>query len=158
MNTRIPFLLIATLALGIAAFESGCATVTRGSTEQFLVQSEPSGANVRLSTGQTGITPVSFTVQRKGDLAVSISKDGYESVEVTAPARIAPAGAASVVGNGIFGPCGLIIYGAVDSATGAALAHTPNPVKVTLQPAKPPTPPSSPAAPTADALKVATTF
>lgn len=44
-------------ALACALLQSGCATVTRGTTEQLMIQSEPSAAQVRLSNGFTGGTP-----------------------------------------------------------------------------------------------------
>jgi hypothetical protein len=76
-------LILLLIVVGTAGM-TGCATVTRGTTETQLVQSEPSGASVRLSNGFTGVTPTAFTVSRKGDIVVSIIKDGYEPVEVVA--------------------------------------------------------------------------
>lgn len=121
--------LVLLAALLSALFSSGCATVTRGTTEQLMVQSEPSGASVRVSNGFTGITPVSFTVPRKGDLIVTITKEGYEPVEVSVPSKLAGAGTAGFLGNALIGG---VIGGGVDIATGATLSHEPNPVKVTL--------------------------
>lgn len=130
---RILILLL--IVVGTAGM-TGCATVTRGTTETLLVQSEPSGASVRLSSGFTGVTPTSFTVSRKGDIVVSVVKDGYEPVEVIVKSQIAGKGAAGFAGNVLIG--GVIGMG-VDAATGASLSHFPNPVKVTLVPiAKPP--------------------
>ncbi len=128
-------LILSLIVVGTAGI-TGCATVTRGTTETLLVQSEPSGASVRLSSGFTGVTPTAFTVSRKGDIVVSIIKDGYEPVEVVARSQIAGKGAAGFAGNVLIG--GVIGMG-VDAATGASLSHFPNPVKVTLVPiAKPP--------------------
>lgn len=116
-------------ALASVLLSSGCATVTRGTTEQLTIQSEPSGAAVRLSNGFTGITPATFTVPRKGDLIVTLSKEGYETTEINVASQLAGAGTAGFLGNVLIGG---IIGGGVDIATGATLSHVPNPVKVTL--------------------------
>lgn len=108
---------------------SGCATITRGTTEELTVQSTPSGANVRLDTGQTGITPATFTVPRKRDVIVTVSKPGYQTVTQTVTTKIAGRGAAGVAGNVLIG--GIIGIG-VDAISGASLNHTPNPVIVNL--------------------------
>lgn len=116
-------------ALTSALFFTGCATITRGTTEQLMVQSNPSGANVRLDTGQTGITPASFTVPRKRDIVVTVSKEGYQTVSQTVTTKIAGRGAAGLAGNVLIG--GIIGIG-VDAVSGASLNHTPNPLIVNL--------------------------
>lgn len=128
-------------ALACALMQSGCATVTRGTTEQLMIQSEPSAAQVRLSNGFTGVTPVAFKVPRKGDVIVTVTKEGYEPAEVTVRSQLSGAGTAGFLGNALIGG---IIGGGVDVATGATLAHTPNPVVVTLRPVEP-LPPAAPA-------------
>jgi len=128
-----------TLLLGAAALASllqiGCATITRGTTEQFTVQSNPSAASVRLDTGETGVTPVTFTVPRKRDIIVTVSKDGYETATRTVGTKIAGKGAAGLAGNALIG--GVIGIG-VDAVSGASLNHEPNPLLVTLQPTSKP--------------------
>ncbi|MDD3178998.1 MAG: hypothetical protein PHQ04_01460 [Opitutaceae bacterium] len=59
-----------------------------------------------------------------------------------------------MAGNLLAGPCGLVACGAVDLATGAGLAHKPNPVKVTLQPRQTTAPPDG-LAPAAAPLNLA---
>lgn len=147
-----------TILLGAAAvaalFQVGCATITRGTTEQLKVESNPSAASVRLDTGETGITPASFTVPRKRDIVVTVSKEGYETVTRTVGTKIAGRGAAGLAGNALIG--GVIGIG-VDAVSGASLNHEPNPLIVNLQPiAKPAVaeaakPAPSPAAPEAAA-------
>jgi hypothetical protein len=110
---------------------TGCATMTRGTTETVMVQSTPSGADVRVSNGFTGRTPFSFTAPRKGDLVVTISLPGYEAQDHILYSNVAGKGAAGVAGNALIG--GVIGIG-VDMATGAALSHKPNPLVVTLKP------------------------
>lgn len=110
-------------------FFSGCATVTRGTTEEIIVQSEPTGAQVRLSNGMTGVTPATFKVPRKGDIIVVVTKDGYKPAEVVSKAEVSKAGAAGFAGNILIGG---VVGGVADAVTGAALSHFPNPVRVTL--------------------------
>lgn len=120
--------------LGIAILlvaMAGCATVTRGTTVSLQVESEPSGADIKLSTGQTGTTPSSFKVQRDESLTVTISKPGYETATVQVTSQIADAGAVGMAGNVVVGG---IIGAGVDAVTGATKELKPNPVKVTLTP------------------------
>jgi hypothetical protein len=95
---------------------SGCATVTRGTTETIAIQSEPDGAKVELSSGQTCITPCSFELKRKNDYLVFLRKDGFQPVEMQIESRIAGAGVAGMAGNVLAG--GIIGLG-IDAATGA---------------------------------------
>lgn len=105
--------------------------MTRGAKESFTVQTVPSEAVVRLSTGQTGFSPVTFRVARKEDFAVVVSKEGYETAEVMMKSGVSGGGAAGFVGNAIIGG---VIGGAMDIGTGAALSHSPNPLVVQLAP------------------------
>ncbi len=67
-----------TLTLTAAAFGliflSGCSTITRGTTEALVIDSEPSNAEVRLSNGMSGTTPTSFKLKRKDAVVVTIKK------------------------------------------------------------------------------------
>ena len=107
----------------------GCATVTRGPNDTLVVESVPSGAEVRLSTGQSGRTPTSFKIPRRTSFTVNIQKDGYEPASVNVNPQVAGAGVVGVAGNVLIG--GLIGVG-VDAATGAMNDLQPNPVRVTL--------------------------
>jgi len=110
---------------------SGCASITRGTKEQLKVVSEPSGAQIMLSNGQTGITPATFTLPRKKGLLVEVSKPGYEPQKVMISSKFAGAGGAALAGNVLVG--GLIGAG-IDGMTGATLSLNPNPVSITLVP------------------------
>jgi uncharacterized protein YcfJ len=110
---------------------TGCATVTRGSTEALVIESEPSGAQVQLSNGMKGTTPTSFKVKRKHDLIVTVSKPGYETASINVTSQMAGAGGAAMAGNVLVGG---IIGLAIDASSGATKELKPNPVKVTLNP------------------------
>jgi len=101
---RSPSLL---LALTAVLFSTGCASITRGTKEVFVVDSTPQDAEVRLSSGQVARTPASFEVGRRDTLTVFVSKPGYKS---------------RTIGAG------------VDAGTGAMYEHKPNPLMVQLEP------------------------
>jgi hypothetical protein len=122
--------LIAVAMLGVAV--SGCATVTRGTTNQVTVNSEPAGAEAITSTGLTcPMTPCTWEISRKTEFTVTFKKQGYQTQQVPVGTKIAGSGAAGFAGNVLVG--GIVGMG-VDAATGATLEHFPNPVFVTLEP------------------------
>lgn len=116
-------------AVFMTATLSGCATVTRGTEEALVIESDPSGAEVKLSNGMTGTTPTSFKVKRKENLVATISKNGYQTATVNITSQVASGGGAAMAGNVLVGG---IIGAAVDASTGAMNELKPNPVKVTL--------------------------
>jgi hypothetical protein len=126
------FLLAAALSIAAAGL-SGCATVTRGVHEALVVETDPSGANVKLSTGDMGTTPTSFRIRRRGALDVTISKQGYEVIHVHVSTQIAGWGAAGMAGNVLLGG---VVGAGVDAFSGGTLEHKPNPIRVTLVPLK----------------------
>lgn len=127
-----------TLALlGSAILVSGCATVTRGSSEDVQFNSTPSGATVTTSLGNSCVTPCTIEIGRR-DTFTATFKLGDETREVFVDTQVAGEGVAVAgVGNALLG--GVIGVG-VDVATGAGLDHVPNPVVVDF------TPPAAPAA------------
>lgn len=110
---------------------SGCATVTRGMTDQVQIHSDPDGARATTSMGQSCVTPCTLSVGRKDEFTVHYEKPGYASENVDVKTQIAPSGAAGFAGNIIIG--GIIGMGA-DAVTGATLDHVPNPVNANLSP------------------------
>jgi hypothetical protein len=108
---------------------TGCTTVTRGTKDVLVVESDPSGADVTLSNGLRGKTPASFELPRKNALIVTVSKDGYETVTVNVIPKVVGAGGAGMAGNILLGG---VIGAAVDASTGAMKDLKPNPVRVTL--------------------------
>lgn len=118
------------LALGLAL--GGCATVTRGTTDQVTVNSEPTGATATTSTGlNCPSTPCTWEVSRKSEFVVTYTMPGYKPAQVPVNTKVAGAGAAGFAGNVLLG--GIVGMG-VDAATGSTLEHYPNPVFATLEP------------------------
>src|SRR5574338_229795 len=124
---------IASLAAlaGACVMLSACATITRGTNQNFVVESEPSQANVKLSTGQTCVTPCTLRMKRKSEFAVTVSKEGYQTQDARVHGVVKGGGAAGGIGNVIFG--GIIGVG-VDASNGSMMNLTPNSLKVTLVP------------------------
>lgn len=110
---------------------SGCASITRGTKEVLIVNSEPMNARVRLSNGMMGVTPASFKLARDSVLTVTIEKEGYRTAVVQVNHETANAGAVGMAGNIVFGG---IIGAGVDAVSGATQDLTPNPVYVVLEP------------------------
>ncbi len=136
----IRLLLAAALALPCV----GCASVTRGTTENISISTTPSGATADitgLDIPTACLTPCVVQAKRNADIIVTINKEGYEPQTIPLTKDIPGTGAAGFAGNLLLG--GVVGMG-VDAVTGAALDHKPNPVIVTLQPLAPPPRPEKP--------------
>ncbi|XSC46928.1 PEGA domain-containing protein [Bradyrhizobium sp. RDT10] len=140
------------LAAALAVPCVGCASVTRGTTENISISSTPSGATAEVSgldVPTACVTPCVVVAKRSADITVTVNKEGYEPQIIPLTKEVPGTGAAGFAGNLLLG--GLVGMG-VDAATGAALDHKPNPVIVTLQPTAParpakPRPPRRPPPP-----------
>jgi len=133
--------------VALCAVAGGCASVTRGTTENLSIVSTPPGAEATLTgldVPTACVTPCAVVVKRNADIAVSFQKEGYEPQVVQLTKEIPATGAAGFAGNVLLG--GLVGMG-VDAVTGAATDHKPNPVAVTLQPLAPPARPAPPRKP-----------
>lgn len=125
MNLRIATILAASVLL------AGCATITRGTNDVLVVNSTPSGAQVKMSDGQTCTgTPCTFKVPRKSELNVLVTKEGCKPQQVRVTNRVASGGGAAMAGNVLVGG---IIGAGVDASSGAMLELIPNPVEVQLE-------------------------
>ncbi len=124
--------------VALCALAGGCASVTRGTTENLSIVSTPSGAEASISgldVPTACVTPCAVVVKRNADISVTFQKEGYEPQVVQLTKEIPATGAAGFAGNVLIG--GLVGMG-VDAVTGAATDHKPNPVAVTLEPVAPP--------------------
>lgn len=120
-------------ALPLATMSAACATITRGSHEAFVVESEPSGAHVSTSLGLTcDATPCTFPrISREAEFSVTIDKPGYRTWTGNVSHSTAGGGAAGMAGNVLVGG---IIGAAIDANSGATQELVPNPLRVTLEP------------------------
>jgi hypothetical protein len=108
-----------------------CASVTRGSTDAWEVNSDPIGAKVETSNGHAcEATPCAIRMSRKSQFVATVSKPGYHPATITVTHKTAKAGAAGMAGNVLVG--GLIGV-AIDSSTGATQDLVPNPAFVKLE-------------------------
>lgn len=114
-----------------SALLGGCATITRGTTEAWSVQTEPVGADIKLSSGEQCKSPCTLQKKRKDAFQVTIDHEGYQQVVTQVISGVKGQGAAGLAGNVLIG--GIIGIG-VDLATGAAKDLTPNPLIVKLAP------------------------
>lgn len=130
----MPKLIQAIAAAAIASLCASCATLTRGTSEQIQIVSDPPGAEARTSMGFVCVTPCTLQVGRKDEFTVTVSKPGYQPAEVPVTTKVNPGGGAAFAGNVVVG--GLVGM-AADASTGAGLDHYPNPVEVELVPLKP---------------------
>lgn len=137
------------LALVLCAGATGCATITRGTAEDFTVESTPAGASVRTSTNfECASTPCTFHMPRKTGFTVTVSKPGFQTATATVTSGMSGAGGAGLAGNILVG--GLIGIG-VDATSGALNDLRPNPLHVDLTPTPGPAP-ATPVVAQADAL------
>lgn len=99
---------------------TGCATAIRGRSENLVIESEPSGAHVRLSNGFTGRTPVRFRVIRKEPLTVSVTKDGYEPLSIVLKPSISGKGATQATAGNATLMAGSVVISASSVGAGAS--------------------------------------
>ena len=126
LAVRAALLACVTLSLG------ACATVTRGSSQAWTVETTPGGAAVTTTSGfKCDATPCTFKMKRKKEFDVTVTKAGYKPYTASITNQIGGKGGAALAGNVLVG--GLIGIG-VDAATGASKDLTPNPLIVTLEP------------------------
>lgn len=117
--------------LAVSVLLSACATITRGASETFRIQSSPDAANVQLSTGQSCVTPCQLHLKRKHDFTATFSKPGYATKTENIEARVRAGGIVAGAGNILIGG----IPGAVvDAVNGSLNDLRPNPLVVTLEP------------------------
>ncbi|WP_296819024.1 translation initiation factor 2 [Brevundimonas sp.] len=131
ISQRIARLGARALTLAVAAGSlAACATVTRGSSQDFVVESTPPGAAVATSNGfQCDATPCTFRMPRRPGFDVTVSMDGYVTQTVTVDSSMSSGGGVALAGNVLIGG---VVGAGVDAASGALNDLTPNPLHVTL--------------------------
>lgn len=117
-------------ALAFAA--SGCATITRGTSTDWVIDTFPQGARVTTSNGhECAATPCALRMPRESTFTATVTLDGYQTETVEVTHVLADSGAAGLVGNAIFGG---VVGVAVDANNGATRDLSPNPVHINLTP------------------------
>lgn len=111
-------------AAAAALLVSGCATVTKGTSEDVQFTSNPSGLEMKTSNGMTCTTPCQLKIERKQKF-VATFWNGNDTRQINVSTQVRETGGAALAGNIIAG--GVIGIG-IDAATGSSLDHIPNPV------------------------------
>lgn len=119
-NKFIAFAMVASLML------SSCATIIKGSKQEFKINSTPSQANVFVNDKPIGKTPMTTKLARKEtNTKIKLTLDGYKDVEIPLKRE----GNGWVWGNIVFGGLiGLI----VDLSDGAMYQLTPDQINAEL--------------------------
>ena len=113
-----------------SGFLGGCATLARGTVDNYNISSEPSGALATTSLGASCRTPCALMINRRDRFAVTISLAGYRPQQVDVDTRLSSSGVSHAVENLSNAGVGV----AIDAATGATLEHFPGQISVILKP------------------------
>jgi hypothetical protein len=116
-------------AIVVIATTSACATITRGTDQTYVIESDPPGANAALSTGISCTTPCSLRLKRRQSMTVDITRKGYEPVRATVTSGVSGGGGAAMAGNVLVGG---IIGAVIDGTNGSMNDLRPNPLRVSL--------------------------
>lgn len=117
---------------GLAPAVGDCTTITHGPEDTFVVETDPSGAEVSTSKGYARkSTPWALRMDRGPEFVVTIEKTGHETAIALVSHEVGEGGAPGMAGNVLFS--GLIGV-AVDAGSGAVFDLVRNPLTVTLTP------------------------
>jgi hypothetical protein len=111
---------------------SGCSTIIDGTSQEILVNTNPSAANCALSRqgeviGRVNPTPGGITIKKtKYDMTITCDKQGYQTATYLNHSGEAGATFGNIVAGGLIG------WG-IDSASGADNKYD-SPVNITLAP------------------------
>lgn len=111
-------------ALVAAALLSGCATVTSGTSQTVMINSDPEGAECTVSRQEallaTVTTPAPVTLKRHAaSLYVLCRKAGYEDNRVVINSRFENASAGNFLLGGVVGTM-------IDASSGASSRYEPS--------------------------------
>ena len=102
----------------------------RGTHAPFRILSNPDGAAVALSSGETCVTPCTLDLPRGTGFKVRLTKQGYVTTTVEVVSKGSGAGVVGLLSNGMIGG---LVGASVDAGSGAMRSLSPNPLVVTLQ-------------------------
>lgn len=120
---------IAVMTLSLAL--CNCATITRGTTQALTITSDPTGVDIRLSSGLSCQTPCALEVKRRPGFVVTAEKEGYRTVTTNVVSSISGGGGTAMAGNLILGG---VIGAGVDASNGSMNELAPNPLHIVLEP------------------------
>jgi hypothetical protein len=114
-----------------AASLSACATITRGTRQNYVIETNPEGAQIELSTGQSCTSPCELRLARKHDFVVTARMAGYEEARAEVRSTMRAGGGAALAGNAVFGG---LVGGIVDASNGSLNDLRPNPLRIEMVP------------------------
>lgn len=103
----------------------GCATVINGTSQDYEMASQPSGAKVTLSNGQSCVAPCKISLKRRNDLTATLELEGYKTEKVYIQSRTGGAGVGNILLGGVIGA-------GVDASNGSMNSLYPRPLNVKL--------------------------
>jgi len=112
-------------AITAAALSTGCATVTRGTTQSVAVTSKPQGADITSSTGPGCRAPCALELKRNQNHTLTAKLGGYETEQAVVTKSVSGGGAAGMAGNILVGG---IIGAGIDATSGAMYDLSPTAV------------------------------
>ena len=110
----------------VAILLSGCATIVSGTTQKLNVSSQPSGAEAKVDNTISAKTPAVFTLERRSDHTIEISKEGYKSATIMIKRTFNGMATGNILLGGIIGA-------GVDAASGSMNKLVPERVDVILE-------------------------
>jgi hypothetical protein len=118
---------IAIFAALVASSLSGCATVVNGTSQKYQITTNPKGATVSLTDGESCVSPCTLKLKRRNDQRADINLQGYKPTYVLIRSKTGGASAGNLLLGGIVGAV-------VDGSNGANRFLSPSPLKVRLVP------------------------
>jgi len=115
------------MAAAAAVSLTGCATVMNGTHTPYTADSQPAGAMVKFTNGESCTTPCKLQFRRKDDVRADITMAGYKPTYILIQSKL---GGASFGNLLLGGGVGAI----VDGSNGASNRLYPNPLIVKLAP------------------------
>lgn len=104
---------------------TGCATVTKGTTQRINISSDPPGAKVTIDDIPAGETPTSIELSCASTHKVRVQKEGYLPLEETLSQTTSGMVAGNIIAGGLVGIC-------IDAATGGMYNLTPESISAKL--------------------------
>ena len=116
----------AILMMAVIFMGTGCATIVSGTTQKMSVTSQPTDAIAKVDNNLSARTPATFTLERRHDHTIEISKEGYKTTSVMIKRTFNGMATGNVLLGGIIG-------GGIDAASGAGNKLVPERVDIILE-------------------------